>query len=129
MNCPYCTSTATRQLSGKTSLGYLTFRCSNCSKRFNERTGTPYNHLQYPTDIVMLVVLWRLRYKLSLRDLAEMFPVRGFEFTHETVRDWEARLAPLVTKQLRTRRKGKAGRSWHTDETYVKVNGKWHYLY
>jgi len=58
-----------------------------------------------------------------------MFPVRGFEFTHETVRDWEARLAPLVTKQLRTRRKGKAGRSWHTDETYVKVNGKWHYLY
>lgn len=111
MTCPYCLSMATTQFASKTSLGYLTFRCSQCRRKFNERSGTPYNHLQYPTDIVLLVVLWRLRYKLSLRDLAEMFLVRGFEFTHETVRDWEARFAPLVTQQLRTRRKGKAGRS------------------
>lgn len=58
---------------------------------FNERTGTPFNFLEYPTDIVLLVVLWRLRYKLSLRDLAEMFLERGWEFTHESVREWEAR--------------------------------------
>jgi len=76
-----------------------------------------------------MVVLWRLRYKLSLRDLSEMFLVRGFEFTHETVRDWEARFAPLIAKQLRARRRGKAGHSWYVDETYVKVSGKWHYLY
>jgi transposase-like protein len=129
MNCPHCLSLSTTQLARKTSLGYPTFRCSQCRRKFNERTGTLFNYLTFPTDIVLLVVLWRLRYKLSLRDLAEMFLVRGFEFTHETVRDWEARFAPLVTEQLRTRRKGKAGRSWHTDETYVKVNGKWHYLY
>jgi len=79
--------------------------------------------------IVLLVVLWRLRYKLSLRDLAEMFLVRGFEFTHEAVRDWEVRFAPLITEQLRSRRRGKAGHSWYLDETYVKVGGKWHYLY
>ncbi|MEA2618868.1 MAG: putative transposase [Chloroflexota bacterium] len=42
------------------------------------------------------MVRWRLRYKLSLRDLAEMFLERGFEFTHEAVRDWEARFAPLI---------------------------------
>jgi transposase-like protein len=58
-----------------------------CKRTFNERTGTPFNSLEYPTDIVLLVVLWRLRYKLSLRDLAEMFLERGFEFTHEAVRD------------------------------------------
>src|SRR3954453_9016170 len=58
-----------------------------------------------------------------------MFLVRGFEFTHEAVRDWEARFAPLVTAQLRTRRKGKAGHSWYVDETYVKVGGRLHYLY
>ena len=40
---------------------------------FNERTGTAFNELHCPTDIVMLIVLWRLRYKLSLRDLVEMF--------------------------------------------------------
>jgi transposase-like protein len=73
--------------------------------------------------------MWRLRYKLSLRDLVEMFLERGFEFTHETVRDWEARFAPLISEQLRTRRRGKAGHSWHVDETYIKVDGKWCYLY
>lgn len=96
---------------------------------FNERTGTAYNRLQFPTDIVLLVVLWRLRYKLSLRDLAEMFLIRGFEFTHEAVRDWETRFAPLITGQLRARRKSKAGRSWFVDETYVCVHGRWCYLY
>ena len=117
MNCPHCSSSATTQLSRKTSLGYQVFRCRRCHRIFNERTATPYNHLQFPTDVVLLVVLWRLRYKLSLRDLAEMFLVRGFEFTHEAVRDWERRFAPFITKQLRSRRRGKAGRSWYADET------------
>ena len=78
---------------------------------FNERTGTPFNFLEYPTDVVLLVVLWRLRYKLSLRDLAEMFLERGLAFTHETVREWEARFAPLITEQLRAKRRGQAGQS------------------
>lgn len=117
MNCPYCTSSKTSQLAEKTSLGYKIFRCSQCKRKFNERTGTVYNHLQFPTDIVLLVVLWRVRYKLSLRDLAEMFLERGFEFTHEAVRDWEARFAPLFTQHLRSKRRGKAGRSWYVDET------------
>ena len=71
----------------------------------------------------------RLRSKLSLRDLADMFFERGFAFTHETVRVWEARFAPLIAEQLRTKRRGQAGTSWYVDETYVKVNGKWCYLY
>jgi hypothetical protein len=117
MNCPHCLSLSTIRLARKTSLGYPTFRCLQCRRKFNERTGTLFNYLTFPTDIVLLVVLWRLRYKLSLRDLSEMFLVRGFEFTHEAVRDWEARFTPLITEQLRARRKGKAGRSWYSDET------------
>lgn len=129
MNCPYCSLSIATPLSRKTSLGYKVFRCSACRRTFNERTGTLFNHLQFPTDIVLLVVLWRLRYKLSLRDLAEMFLERGFEFTHETVSEWESRFTPLIAAQLRRTRKGKTGRSWYTDETYVKVSGKWCYLY
>jgi putative transposase len=129
MNCPHCASSATIQLVKKTSLGYRVFRCRSCHRIFNERTGTLFNYIEYPTDIVLLVVLWRLRYKLSLRDLAEMFVSRGFEFTHEAVRDWEARFAPLITERLRARRQGNAGPSWYVDETYVRVKGKWCYLY
>ena len=87
MNCPYCLLLATKQRCEKTSLGYRTYRCQQCQRTFNERTGTPFNYLEYPTDIVLLVVFYRLRYKLSLRDLAEMFLERGFAFTHEAVRD------------------------------------------
>ena len=127
--CPHCPSLTTTQRARKTSLGYKVFRCCACNRTFNERTGTLFNFLEFPTDIVLLVVLWRLRYKLSLRDIAEMFLVRGFEFTHEAVREWEARFAPMITQQLRSRRRGKASHSWYVDETYVMVSGKWHYLY
>jgi putative transposase len=58
-----------------------------------------------------------------------MFLERGFTFTHEAIRDWEVRFAPLITEQLRTRRRGQAEVSWYVDETYVKVHGKWCYLY
>ena len=129
MTCPYCQSTTTSERSKKTQLGYRTFCCQTCTRRFNERTGTDFNYLEFPTDIGLLVVLWRVRYKLSLRDLAEMFLERGFEFTHETVREWQARFAPLLADKLRAKRKGQAGRSWHVDETYIKVGGVWKYLY
>ena len=76
--CPYCSSFRTSQLTEKTSLGYEIYRCLECKRNFNERTGTAYNHLRFPTDIVLLVVLWRLRYSQgnfmrARRDLEEMF--------------------------------------------------------
>ena len=69
MKCPACTSRAVTERPEQTELGYRRFRCRDCGCGFNERSGTVFNRLQYPTDVVCLVVLWRLRYKLSLRDL------------------------------------------------------------
>lgn len=77
MNCPKCATTDTRERAKKTKCGYAIFFCPKCHRVFNERTGTPFNHLEFPTAIVLLAVLWRLRYKLSLRDVAEMFLTRG----------------------------------------------------
>ena len=54
MACPDCASTATTRRKGRTALRYRRFRCQACRRRFNERTGTPFNDLQYPTDIVLL---------------------------------------------------------------------------
>ena len=129
MACSDCASTATTRRKGRTALGYRRFRCQACRRRFNERTGTPFNDLQYPTDIVLLAVLWRLRYKLGFRDVAELLLERGFEVTHETIRAWEVRFATLLADQLRAKRRGQAGGSWYLDKTYVKVAGRWCYLY
>jgi transposase-like protein len=58
-----------------------------------------------PTDILLLAVLWRVHSKLSLRNVAEMFLERGFGCTHEAIRDWETRFAPLIAEQLPTKRR------------------------
>jgi putative transposase len=102
---------------------YGEWNCTISSLIVNERTGTPCNFLEFPTDVVLLVVRWRLRYRLSLRNLAEMFHERGFEFTHEAERDWEARFAPLIADCLRAKRRGQAGSSWCVDGNYSALSG------
>jgi putative transposase len=128
MRCPACGSSAIRERPERTAQGYRRFRCQ-CGKQFNERSSDVLNKAQYPSDVTAFVVLWRLRYKLSLRDLAEMFLARGFIFTYEAVRKWEAKLTPALTEHLRRKRKGRVGRSWYVDETYIRVRGQWRYLY
>ena len=111
MPYPHAAFPTTTRQPKSTALGYQTLRWTRCRRSFNERTGTPFNFLKYSTDIVRLVVLWRLRYKLSLRDLAELFLERGFVFSHEAVREWEGRFAPLLAERLRAKRWGIRGRS------------------
>ena len=50
--------------------------------------------------------------------------IRGIVFSHEAVRDWEAKLTPALAESLRRRRRGKADQSWYVDETYIKVHGQ-----
>ena len=126
MRCFECGSVAVTVRPERTAQGYRRFRCRLCGTQFNERAGTLLNRTQYPSDVIALVVLWRLRYKLALR---EMFAFRGMVFCHGAVREWEEKLAPALAEELRRKRRGKAGRSWYVDETYLKVAGRWCYLY
>src|SRR3954452_19651394 len=77
MECVGCGSAAVSERSECTAQGYRRFRCRTCGKQFNERSAGSLNRTQYPSDVIALVVLWRLRYKLALRDLPEMFLIRG----------------------------------------------------
>jgi transposase-like protein len=61
--------------------------------------------------------------------VAELLLHRGFEVSYETIRVWEFRFAPLVSENLRSKRRGTAGRSWYLDEALIKVSGRWRYLY
>ncbi len=66
MTCPHGSCIETEELKKPTKLGYKCYGCGGCNKTFNNRTNTLLPRV--PTDIVLLVVLWRLRYKLTLRD-------------------------------------------------------------
>ena len=73
-------------LSSKTELNYKRFYCRDCCRKYNERTGTAFNFLEYPTDLVLMIVLWRLPYALSLRYVVELCSLRSVTLTNETVR-------------------------------------------
>jgi len=65
----------------------------------------------------------------SVRELEEMMLERGLEVDHTTLYRWVQHYAPEMEKRLRWRWKPSIGYSWRVDETYVKVKGKWAYLY
>jgi putative transposase len=109
MRCIGCGSTAVSERTERTARGYRRFRCRVCGKQFNERSASLLNRTQYPSDVIALVVLWRLRYKLSLRDLPEMFLIRGIVFSHEAGRPSSPRYWPKVYVVAGVARLGRAG--------------------
>ncbi len=129
MICPHGGSGETSRRRRRTALGYRTVAGRACRRVCNDRKGTACNDLQHPTDVVRLTVRWRLRSKLSFRDVAELLLQRGDEVTHATIREWEVRFAPLLVDRLRAKRRGGAGVSWYLDATSVKVAGRWCYRY
>ncbi|OYD60521.1 UNVERIFIED_ORG: transposase-like protein [Burkholderia sp. CF145] len=84
--------------------------------------------LHYPLDVMLTCVRWYVAYPLSLRNLEEMMAERGVSVDHSIVHRWAIKLLPALEPTFR-RHKRAVGRSWRMDETYVKVNGEWKYLY
>ncbi|WP_016920667.1 IS6 family transposase, partial [Methylocystis parvus] len=82
----------------------------------------------FDREIIILCVRWYLRYKLSFRDLVEMMAERGLSLAHTTVMRWVQRYVPECEKRW-NRFARQAGGSWRVDETYVKIKGRWVYLY
>ena len=82
----------------------------------------------FEREIIVLCVRWYRRFKLSLRDLVEMMAERGLALAHTTIMRWVQRFVPEFEKRW-NRFARKAGRSWRVDETYVKIRGRWTYLY
>lgn len=70
----------------------------------------------------------KCRFSLSYRDLEEMMNIRGAKIDHATLQRWVVRFVTLIDKAVRNSKKP-VGSSWRMDETYIKLNGKWIYLY
>src|ERR1700680_2889926 len=81
-----------------------------------------------PPEIIVLAVRWYLRYGLSYRDVEELLAERGIEVDHVTVYRWVQRFTPLLADAARPCRHS-VGDRWFVDETYVKVSGRWRYVY
>jgi IS6 family transposase len=83
---------------------------------------------RFPPEVITVAVRWYLRYGLSYRDVEELLAERGIEVDHVTVYRWVQRFTPLFADAARPSRHA-TGDRWFVDETYVKVAGRWRYLY
>ena len=83
---------------------------------------------QYPKDVILYTVFFYVRYGVSYRDLEEIMEERGVKVDHATLNRWVIRYSPLTADEAQKKKQSVSG-SWRMDETYIKVKGKWTYLY
>lgn len=53
---------------------------------------------------------------------------RGVVVDHATLNRWVVKFSPLIAAQAQARKRPTAS-SWRMDESYIKVKGRWTYLY
>jgi transposase, IS6 family len=80
-------------------------------------------------EIIIWAVRWYCKYGISYRDLSEMLEERGVKINHSTIYRWVQKYAPEMHKLLKYYTSHNFNDSWRVDETYIKVKGKWKYLY
>lgn len=83
---------------------------------------------QFPKGVILHAMYFYLQYGVSYLDLEEILVERGVVVDHATLNRWVIRYSPLVALEAQSA-KSKPDRSWRMDETYVRVKGKWQYLY
>lgn len=115
MVCAHCDSSNTRPQKQKTNLGYKQYYCRRCQCQFNERTGTSFNYLEYPTEIVIMAVIYYYQFKTSLDDVVKLMLMRGIDLSHQTVQNWATTIGIELALEFRSRRCGTAGKKWHAD--------------
>ena len=90
--------------------------------------GSVFKGRHFDPFVILLCVRWYLVYNLSLRNLEEMMAERGISVDHATIHRWIVRYSPELLRRF-NKRKRDVTIKWHVDETYIKVRGRWMYLY
>src|SRR5215208_137886 len=92
------------------------------------RQDQPFKGRQFTAEVILWAVRWYLMFPISYRDLELMLLDRGVEADHTTIFRWIQAYAAELAKRIRPHLRMSNG-SWRVDETYVKVKGRWTYLY
>ena len=90
--------------------------------------GEQFKGRQFTAEVILWVVRWYLHFSISYRDLELMLQDRGISVDHTTIFRWIQAYAAELEKRIRPHLQMSNG-SWRVDETYVKIKGRWAYLY
>src|SRR5437660_4736660 len=98
------------------------------SKCQRPATDDLFKGRHFDQDIIVLCIRWYLSFKLSSRDLVQMMSERGIVLAHTTILRWVQCYVPEFEKRW-SRYARPVNGSWRYDEAYIKVKGRWTYLY
>ena len=90
--------------------------------------SNPFKRHRFPAETILLAVRWYCRYPLSYRDVRDLLSERGIDVDPATINRWVVKFGPEIAKRSYSRRCYR-GLDWYVDETYVRVGGKWRYLW
>lgn len=76
----------------------------------------------------MQALRYYLAYKLSYREIEEIFAERNIHFDHSTINRWVIKDVPQLEAKFRTKKR-RVSSSWRMDETYIKIKGRGVYYY
>jgi transposase-like protein len=113
---------------GSTPLGGQRFRCLSCGRRFTRRSSSAFSRRAFADHIIALAVRWYVRYRLSYAEVSEWLAERGILVDQSTIYRWVQRFLPLFGEAARQYREP-VSPDWRVDETYVRIRGRWHYIY
>src|SRR5438874_9141450 len=125
--CPYCSSSdLTRD--GHDQRGRVIRACRACGRHATSASTSLVAGHRFPRDIILLAVRYSLQLGAAAERVAGVLADRGIDVSGRTILRWVQKFGPALSEAARQHRKQPVT-TWLVDETYVKILGKWHYLY
>ena len=125
--CPRCSSSdLTRD--GHDERGRIVYACGGCGRHATVESTRLISGHRFPRDVILLTVRYYLQLSAAAERIAGILADRGIDVSGRTILRWVQKFGPALSKEVRRYRKP-VSTTWLVDETYVKILGKWHYLY
>ncbi len=125
--CPYRSSSdLTRD--GHDQRGRVVYACSVCGRHATSDSTSLMAGHRFPRDVILLAVRYYLQLGAAAERIAGILADRGIDVSGRTILRWVQKFGPALSDEIRRYRKP-VSTTWLVDETYVRIQGKWHYLY
>src|SRR5258708_3952070 len=126
-SCPRCSSSdLTRD--GHDERGRVIYACAGCGRHATAESTSLVSGHRFPRDIILLAVRCYLRLGGAAERIAGILADRGIDGSGRTILRWVQKFGPALSEEIRQYKKP-VSTTWLVDETYVKILGRWHYLY
>ena len=126
-SCPWCSSSRLTR-DGRDERGRVVYACAGCGRHATTESASLVSGHRFPRDIILLAVRYYLQLGAAAERIAGVLADRGLDVSGRTILRWVQKFGPALAQAVRQHR-ARPVTTWLVDETYVKILGKWHYLY